>query len=407
MRLSLDRPVQLAKRLRRRFYLADYDDENLRLRWLRAAPEAPYTERVFDVRPDPASVSSVLVFKPDEIGDAVYSLPAVVELRRWFPKARVYLLCQRLTRSLFERSGLFDEIVAVDPKTRLSRPTFSVEKALAGFSVRSFDVSIFLRTYQAYFDQFLRIPSEIKVHPIDPLMRSDSVYRAHVSLWAEERRHQSLQLLEIVSRLTGRTYTFDDVSFPDFEWTDDDRSAPERAFEGAAPPRYVVVHPFAKHETRQYPLEYWVRLLSDLRRRLAATWVIVGGPDDPRLENLPGVVQTQGRLSLSQSGYLVSRASAFVGVLSGPAHWAGALGVPTVTIMSGHSMPVEWAPLGRSHVIRADVPCAPCHQPTCPVYGLACLRELRPERIAPEIERFLESALTGSEAGKARAAAPG
>lgn len=403
---DLDRPLQFAKRLRRRVYFADYHDVELHGRWLAAPTGAPYREQVYGVRPEPEEIRSVLVFKPDEIGDAVYALPAVTELRRAFPGARVSLLCQRLTRPLYERCGLFDEIVDVVPGTRFTRPHFPVEKTLRGFSASRFDMTVFLRTYPAYFRHYRRIPAGIRVHPVDPQMRSSSVHRAPISLWTTRRLHQSLQMLEIVGRVTGRSYGPQDVSFPPFAWTSEDRRAPAIAFEGDTPQRFVVVHPFAKHETRQYPLEYWERLLGELSRRVPVKWVVVGGPGDPQLAGVPDVIQVQGRLTLMQTGYLTSCASAFLGVLSGPVHMAGALGTPTLTIMSGHSLPAEWAPLGDSLVLRAEVPCAPCHQRTCPVYGLACLTALTPERILPQVERFILERTVGDRVAASRAQGP-
>jgi ADP-heptose:LPS heptosyltransferase len=385
--------LRVAKRLQGRFHAADYAEAALNRRWSRPATDAPYEERIYDVQPSAEDVSTLLIFKPDEIGDAVYALPAVAELRRAFPRARVHLICQRLTQALYERTGLFDEIVAVTPGSRMGRPSFDVTEALDGFTARSFDMAVYLRTYSASFRQFADVPARVKVHPVDPLMRSDSVYRAHVSLWDQPRRHQALQMLEIVGRVTGRSYGFDDVAFPAMNWTDEDRRATRLVFDGEDPGPFIVLHPFAKHETRQYPLAYWSELIRRLRDRVDARWVVVGGPDDPRIDAIPGVLQTQGTLTLPQTLYLMSQAAGFVGVLSGPAHWSGALGTSTATIMSGHSLPVEWAPLGRSVILRAPVPCAPCHQPTCPIYGLACLRELRPERIEPELADFLTAAL--------------
>ncbi len=403
MRPGIQRSLNLAKRLQRRLYLADYQDAELRHRWSEPAASAPYREQVFSVAPDPSAIRSLLVFKPDEIGDAVCGLPAAAELRRAFPQARMFLLCQRLTEPLYARTGIFDEIVAVAPQTRLSRPHFPLQEALGQFSQQSFDMSVYLRTYSASFRQFRQIPAGIRVHPVDPMMRSDSVHRASVSLWTEQRRHQSLQLLQIVERVSGRAYGWEDVRFPAFRWTAEDEGATVAAFGARDAGPYIAIHPFAKHETRQYPLELWSELITRLRERIEAEWVIIGGPGDPQLQGLPGVLQTQGELTLAQSGYLMSRAAAFMGVLSGPAHWSAALGTPTVTIMSGHSLPVEWGPLGDSLIVRADVPCAPCHQPTCPVYGLACLRELVPQRIGPDVERFLARALeTPSAAASTR-----
>jgi ADP-heptose:LPS heptosyltransferase len=387
--LVRDRIHQALKRAQRRYRLADYEDLRLRSRGLRDEPGVPWEQRTFPVAPDLDAVETMLVFKPDEIGDAVYALPAVAELRRHAPRARLFLVCRPATAALYERSGLFDEIATFEPRSRYLPTGRRLNAALRQLSAREFDLAVFPKTNPASFREFLRVPARARLHPLDPRMRSSSVYRAPVSMWSDRRGHQALQLLEVVSLATGRTYSFDDVRFPELTWTDEDRAAPEIALGRGAPGAYAVVHPFAREETRRYPGEYWPRLLELLRRGLELTFVSVGGPDDGPLPDSPGLVQAQGRLTLTQTGYLISQAQAFVGNLSGPVHLAGALGVPTVTLMSGASLPAEWAPLGDSFVLRADVPCAPCYRATCPVYGLACLTELTPERVAPEILAFL------------------
>jgi len=387
---GLDSWLERLKRLERRYYLADYQDERLRLKWLEKPPAAPFEERVFPVLPEPASIQSLLIFKPDDIGDAVQALPALVELRKQLPKTRLFLLCQQKTAPLFERTGLLDEIVAMEVKMRGRRfPSLPLEKSLAQFSVPQFDAAIFLRTYPVFFSYFLKIPAKAKIHPADPRLVSDSVYRMPVTQWGETRLHQSLQLLEIVALLTRRVYTFADAVYPKMQWNDEDRKSLSLAFVGEKPKHFFVIHPFVKDETRRYPEEYWVPVLRYLRSKFSATPVIVGGPEDPKISGLEGMVQTQGQLNLMQTAHLISESNAFIGNESGPAHLAAALGKPTITLMGGHSLPAEWAPLGKSLILRADVPCAPCHLRTCPVYGLACLKELRPERVLPEIESFL------------------
>jgi ADP-heptose:LPS heptosyltransferase len=392
--LLADRAHQLLKRTQRRLLLADYEDLRLRSKWLREDPDAPFDLQTIPVRPDPATVRSVLVFKPDEIGDGVYALPAVAELRRAFEGARFSLLCHPLTAPLYERSGLFDQIAAYSPGHRaLPVARRRLRDALSRLSDRPFDLAVFLRTGPATFRDFLRVPAAARLHPLDPRLRSESVYRAPVSTWTDNRRHMSLQLLEIVAFVTGRDYDFADVVQPPLQWQDEDRAAVDELFGGPPPQRYFVLHPFAKDETRRYPPAYWPELLDRLDPELATTWVSVGGPGDGQMQERPNLVQAQGRLALGATGFLLSRASGFIGNLSGPAHLAGALGIPTATLMSGHSLPAEWAPLGNSLVVRADVPCAPCHQRTCPVYGLACLTSLEPQRIAPELARFFRANL--------------
>jgi ADP-heptose:LPS heptosyltransferase len=395
-----DRIHQALKRAQRRYLIADYEDLRLRERWLRGEAGSPWEQRTFPVAPDLGAVETLLVFKPDEIGDAVYALPALAELRRHAPRARLSLVCRPLTVPLYERVGLVDEIATFEPGSRLVPSRRRLRASLARLSAREFDLAVFLRTYPATFREFRRLPARDLLHPLDPRLRSSSVYRASVSVWGDRRRHMALQLLEIVGLATGKVYGFDNVAFPELRWTDDDRRAVKTVFGSDDPPPFGVLHPFAKEETRRYPAEYWPQLVEALRA-LELPWVVVGGREDGRLPELPNVIQAQGRLGLAQTAYLLSRAAAFVGNISGPAHLAAALGTPTVTLMSGYSLPNEWAPLGDSLVLRADVPCAPCHQATCPVYGLACLTELRPERVAPEIVEFL-----GARVGRPAAASP-
>lgn len=392
--LVADRVHQALKRAQRRLLSADYEDLRLRAAWLEHDPRARYEERVLAVRPDPAKVETVLVFKPDEIGDAVYALPAVAELRRVFDRARFFVVCHPLAAPLYERAELFNEIAPYRPGHRaLPVARLRLRRSLAGLSVERFDLAVFLRTGPSTFRDFLRVPARARLHALDPRLRSDSVFRAPVSTWSERRRHMVLQLLEIAGYATGREFDLSDVVQPRFRWRDEDRRAVNELFGGRLPSRYFVLHPFAKDETRRYPAEYWSELLDGLDPELEVTWVSVGGAEDGSLSSRPNLVQAQGRLPLAATGYLISQAAGFIGNLSGPAHLAGALGIPTATLMSGHSLPAEWAPLGNSLVIRADVPCAPCHQRTCPVYGLACLTNLEPARVVPELTRFFRANL--------------
>lgn len=344
--------------------------------------------------PDMQQVKNLLIYKPDEIGDAVLSLPAISALRRAFAKAHFSLLCQKTTHGFFQRTDLFDEIVWVK-KSKVSRfASIDLERALAEFSVREFDAAIFLRTYPAYFSQFLKIPAKNFIHPLDPRMASHSAYRYPVSTWGNDRKHQVIQNLELVSPLVGRDLTNEKVVFPSLRWRQDDLRATTVAFGSEPPNRYIVVHPYARHETRQYPVSYFRELCSRLHSVVPV--VIVGLAGDKRLE-LDGITQLQGRLTLTQLAYLIARSAGFTGVESGPAHIAGMLGVPTVTLFGGHSHLVEWAPVGDGLNLGHSTPCAPCYRRFCPGLGVACLTRLEPEEIFSSIERFFMNRWRGGE----------
>lgn len=400
----LDTCLEWAKQWQRRLLAADYEDLQKKALWMEADGSAYFQEQVFPALGPKDSVRTMLIFKPDEIGDAAVALPALLELRRVFPHTRLCLLCQGKSAAVYQRSGLFDEIVTFKSKLRLRRfPTFAWREAIEKFSTRDFDVSLYLRTYPAYFNYFKKLPGRIKVHPRDPRLQSDSVVQPLVPLWGNDRKHQTLQLLSIVGALTGKRYTLDDVEYPASTWHQADIEGVERHFPQGLPARYFVLHPFANYETKRYPEQYWTKLIERMRARFGIPIVVIGGPGDAALPLTEGVMQLQGKLSLAETGFLLSKATAFVGNESGPGHWAAALGIPVVSLMGGHSVPSEWAPFGGSLVLRTEVACAPCHLRSCTRYGLKCLTELTPARVWPPLEAFLTRTI---DAGQVRRAEP-
>ncbi|HEX3657646.1 MAG TPA: glycosyltransferase family 9 protein [Pirellulales bacterium] len=394
----VSRLVRLVKRLQRKALFTDDAEIHQRVLWRQRPADARYEEQAFSVAPDLQSLRSVLVFKPDEIGDVAMALPAIVELKRALPEARLSLLCKRATAPLFAATKLFDEI-AVTQDALSGIPHLHwlpVKKPLASLSTQQFDLTVFLRTHPRYFAAFKRVPSRAQLHPSHPQMTSQSVLRSEIDgsfndTWSSVRPHQTLQLLQIVGKLTGKRYAMADVEFPAFHWSEDDQVAASKVFRGEPPSRFGVIHPFVREETRRWPMEYWRDLSIGLERAFPMPWVIIGGPGDPRLDLPLSVLQSQGALRLTETGYLLSRAAAFVGISSGPAHWAGALGTPTVTLFGGKDVSSEFAPLGKSLVLRTEVPCSPCDSAFCQFRHLACLRELTPQRVLPATVNFLHS----------------
>lgn len=387
-----ERLLRWAKALERRFYHSDYEDLRLRSQGIRADGAGLYGEKVYRPLPDPGSVRSLLVFKPDDMGDAILALPALGRLRDRFPNARLTVLCQPANRAIFERVPGIDELICVDVRIwGLRFRSLDLKQALAKLPQGRFDVSIFLRTYPAYFRDFLKIPSAHPVHPVDPRLPSKAIAGAQVSQWGDRRRHQALQLLEVAGFATGEEYGAEHVRFPEFRWNETDLRAPVIAFSNGRPDRYAVAHPFANFETRRYP--YWSELLQKVERRFGLPVYTVGGPEDGVLEGFPRERQLQGKLTLGQSGFFLSGASAFLGNHSGPAHWAAALGVPTVAIFSGHSLASEWGPVGKTLILSLEAACSPCHSRFCHGYGLKCLTELPAYRVLPDVEKFLDGHL--------------
>jgi len=200
-------------------------------------------------------------------------------------------------------------------------------------------------------------------------------------------------------------------------WRREEAAAVDERLAHATAPM-AVLHPYPKFNYKMWHRAGWI----ELARRLAERGygiALTGGGDPaevayvadlarhmpPRTENLAG------RLSLGETGYLLSRASAFVGPDTATTHMAAALGVATVALF-GPTDPVKWGPWPRGHgatnpwrrlgsqvvgnvcLIQGNAPCAPCHKEGCERHIGSysdCLQQLTAATVIAALERLIPS----------------
>lgn len=159
-----------------------------------------------------------------------------------------------------------------------------------------------------------------------------------------------------------------------------------------------------------WPAKMWpAAKVADLIARLPAVGanpVLVTGPgDDWLLDAMPGHQRQDlvaPRTGLAELARLLARAELFVGTDCGPRHLAAALGLPTVTIF-GPTDPGGWNPPSPRHAaVSHDVPCAPCNLTVCPVAGHPCLAELESGTVVETVARVLATIRKGSSDATAR-----
>jgi heptosyltransferase-3 len=94
---------------------------------------------------------------------------------------------------------------------------------------------------------------------------------------------------------------------------------------------YLVVHTQSRERDRNWRVEYWNEFVGTLIAQTGATIVEVGS--DAVLKDRGGVLNLCGKLSLLETAAVIRRASYFVGIDSGPAHFANAFRVPSVILL--------------------------------------------------------------------------
>ena len=148
----------------------------------------------------------------------------------------------------------------------------------------------------------------------------------------------------------------------------------------------VALAPGAVGPSKRWPAAAY----ADLARRLTAdgtaVWVL-GGPAEaplarivadagPHVHDLTGTDLRNAILALAGADVAVSNDSGLL-------HVAAALGTSAIGIF-GPTSPWHWAPLNPiAAVIQAkiDLPCRPCHKPTCRLVHHRCMRDIPTEQV--------------------------
>jgi heptosyltransferase-2 len=125
-----------------------------------------------------------------------------------------------------------------------------------------------------------------------------------------------------------------------------------------------------------------------------SVWVI-GGPGEkdlaadlacraPQVRDLTGADLRNAILALAAATVAVSNDSGLL-------HVAAAIGTPAIGIF-GPTSPWHWAPLNKIAAViepRTDVPCRPCHKPSCRLQHHRCMRDIPMDEVAGAVQEAL------------------
>lgn len=134
--------------------------------------------------------------------------------------------------------------------------------------------------------------------------------------------------------------------------------------------RWIVLGPAAspRRALKEWPRDRFQTLAAELAARPGCAVVFVGV--QPFLAGAPGlgpcVFDWSGTTTLPQLAALLRRASLFVGVDSGVLHLAAAVGVPVVALFGPTDPAVTGPQTPRHRIVRADLDCLACHRKHCP-----------------------------------------
>jgi heptosyltransferase-1 len=272
----------------------------------------------------------ILVIRLGAMGDVVAALPAVASLKHSIPNSRITWVIEPKWSVLLEGNPYVDSVIEFDRRT------------LSGLR------SAWRELREGHFDLAVDFQGLVKSALVATIARPDQMLgfsaefaRESAASWFYSKKvrltsHHAVERNLDLAAAAGASKIL--RAFP----------LPSGTPEGRLPEGdFVLASPLAGWGAKQWPLEYYAELAEIVRREWRVPLVL----NVPRALPMDGVeMHVSGLPGLIDA---TRRASAIIGVDSGPMHLAAALGKPGVAIY-GPTDPARHGPYGSTfQVLRS------------------------------------------------------
>ncbi len=345
------------------------------------------------------AIRSVLVIRPDALGDAVLTLPMIAELHRLFPKAHIRVICRALTQPLFaEAPGVSETILdwRGTEKGRGLKGFFSYVRFLKSFS---FDAVVmpFMDGYYAALCAFAGIPIRIG-DGNKPLIRPFLTH-APVLRYRDLSTHVVEQNLRLLAPLKN------DLADGVFQGAmavaseSDVRPFLDRFPEVRAAMPIVGIHPSSGGHNRVWMPEQYAAFIDWLHTHTPYTAVLTGagakeveiGRQIVTLCQTRPPIQLGGKLELKDLQTLIRQCRVFMGSDTGPVHLAAALQAPVLGLSPTKFVKaLHWGPWNTPNEVvnRSEVCALTCNPVRCRLSD--CVAAISLSDVTSAFERVLK-----------------
>jgi heptosyltransferase-2 len=334
---------------------------------------------------DLSTVRRLLVLAPNWLGDAVMSLPAIADVRRRLPGARVNVAARPSVADLFRLTPDVDEVVVLD---RTEAATLKAQEA---------DVAILLpNSFKSAWLVRRAGIAERWGYAAD--FRSPILTRAIAR--PTRSVHQAEYYQHLVRELGFESGPLEPALTVPKEATDAARALLTTGGWDGSRPLVAVAGGAAYGTAKRWLPEHYSALVTSLVTsgahcvlvgsggdRETTAWIRGMVPDAARAQ----VMDLAGATTLPTLAGVIAIAKVFVSNDSGAMHVASAIGVPVAAIF-GPTREYETRPLARSgvrtEVLLHPVWCRPCMLRECPI-DHRCMKGLSPERVFASVRELM------------------
>lgn len=352
----------------------------------------------------------VLVIVTRRIGDVLFATPLIRTIHEAWPKTSIDVIVYKNTEGIIANNPDIDKIITVEEDSTIWS-----------------DIKLILKIFRRYDISFSPLPGDRQVFYswlagkysvglVQDSKINNFWKRCLLSKWAffdNLNTHTVLMNLKL-AELLGLNLNYDVIVT--WQKSDEYRVAAMLPFDMMTEP-FAVVHMYPKYPYKEWSEEGWIKLALWLNAQ-GINIVFTGNAEvyeingmNQILNSLPGhSINMTGKFSLSEIGFLLSRAAVYVGPDTVITHMAAAQGIPTIALY-GPTNPVKWGPWPKDHhvaqnpfvrqgsqkvknvfLIQGEGQCVPCHEEGCgrSIESLSdCLQNLPADKIITAVKQAL------------------
>jgi heptosyltransferase-2 len=160
----------------------------------------------------------------------------------------------------------------------------------------------------------------------------------------------------------------------------------------------IGIAPGAGYFTKQWPIEYFERLIGHINTGGSFNIIVIGGDNEielaKQLKHIPNVYNFAGILNILESGIAVSKLKCLISNDSGMMHMATAVNIPVIAIFGSSVKEFGFFPYRAESCVleNKNAKCRPCShvgKNTCPKGHFMCMRDIQPEEVYKKLMELI------------------
>lgn len=344
----------------------------------------------------------ILIIVTRRLGDVLLATPLIRTIRESWPDTEIDVLVFQGTEGIISGNPDIRKIITVEEDFR----TWPHLKFLLGL-VRKYDIAVStMHNDRPVFYAWLAGKHSVGFVPGKGLKHFWK--RLLLSRWTYSENLNTHTVLKNLQLATSLNLPLRHNVIVSWREADEKRVTSLLKFDMASE-KFAVIHMQPRYAYKEWSKQGWIELAKWFHDR-HINMVFTGMDPEKETDGMDEIFRALteyvhnmiGRFNLNETGYLLSKASIYVGPDTVITHMAAALGIPTVALY-GPTNPVVWGPWPKNHLsgenpfvkkgsqnvrnvflVQGEEDCVPCHEEGCDRHVEShskCLRNISSDKL--------------------------